>query len=89
MPTVHLVIKGKVQGVFYRATAKEMAEKLSLNGWIKNTAEGHVEATIQGSQEQIDQYIAWCWKGPARAKVDAIEINETPEIQLNGFQVVR
>ena len=43
MPTIHLLIKGTVQGVYYRASAKEVADRLHLSGWVKNTREGHVE----------------------------------------------
>ena len=60
MPTVHLLIKGKVQGVFYRASAKNIAKENGITGWIKNTKEGDVEAMISGSQEQVDMFIKWC-----------------------------
>jgi len=53
VPTVHLVISGKVQGVFYRASAKEQAEKLQINGWVKNTKEGNVEVLASGSEESL------------------------------------
>jgi acylphosphatase len=50
MITVHLLIEGEVQGVFYRATAKEIADKLGITGWIKNTWEGNVEAMVTGNE---------------------------------------
>jgi acylphosphatase len=89
MPTVHLIIKGKVQGVFYRATARDEAEKLGLTGWIKNTSEGNVEVVVNGSQEHIDRYIAWCWKGPSRAKVESVEVKDLQEERFDGFQIIR
>jgi acylphosphatase len=89
MPTVHLMIKGKVQGVFYRATARDEAEKLGLTGWIKNTQDGNVEAVVNGSREHIDRYIAWCWKGPARAKVESVEVKDLQEERFDGFQIKR
>jgi acylphosphatase len=89
MPTVHLIIKGKVQGVFYRATARDEAEKLGLTGWIKNTSEGNVEVVVNGSQELIDRYIAWCWKGPSRAKVESVEVKDLQEERFDGFQIIR
>jgi acylphosphatase len=89
MPTVHLMIKGKVQGVFYRATARDEAEKLGLTGWIKNTQDGNVEAVVNGNREHIDRYIAWCWKGPSRAKVESVEVKDLQEERFDGFQIKR
>ena len=90
MPTVHLIIKGKVQHVFYRVSAKDEAEKLGLTGWIKNTPEGNVEVMASGSRENIDRFIAWCWKGPSRAQVKSIMINEMDaDRQFDEFKVIR
>jgi len=89
MPTVHLLIKGKVQGVFYRATAKEEADHLGLSGWVKNTAEGHVEAVASGTKEALDQFVAWCKKGPRRAVVTAVDVVPLPEKKFDRFSVIR
>ena len=89
MATVHLWITGKVQGVFYRATAAEMAEKLHLNGWIKNAEGGAVEATVNGSDEAVDQFIKWCRQGPKRAHVENVAVTPKPDDGLVGFQVIR
>lgn len=62
MPTVHLLITGKVQGVFYRASAKEKAVELSVTGWIRNNQHGAVESVAVGSKEAIKQFIDWCKK---------------------------
>ena len=69
MATVHLLIKGKVQGVFFRDTAKTTAIKLGVTGWVKNTPDGHVEAVITGSEEELEQFIEWARKGPKSAVV--------------------
>ena len=89
MPTIHLLIKGKVQGVFYRASAKEVADKLHLRGWIRNTVHGHVEAIVNGPVEKLKKFIEWCWQGPERA--DVKEVIETPreETEYNSFTVQR
>ncbi|MER3464510.1 MAG: acylphosphatase, partial [Chitinophagaceae bacterium] len=58
MQTVHLLIKGNVQGVFYRASAKEKADKLGVTGWIRNTEDESVEATATGEDETIGKFIA-------------------------------
>ncbi len=89
MATVHLMISGKVQGVFYRATAKQKAEELSLSGWIKNTAGESVEATISGTHEAVDAFIAWCWQGPPRAQVTNVQVTPKPDSGLSGFEVIR
>lgn len=89
MPTKHLLIKGRVQGVFYRASAREEAEKLGLTGWVKNTEEGHVEMMISGEEGRVAKFIDWCWEGPRRAKVLAVEVEEAPEAVFAQFLVQR
>ncbi len=89
MPTSHIIIKGNVQGVFYRATAKDLAVKIGITGWIKNTKEGDVEAVVSGSQEQIDQFIQWCWVGLERATVVDVISQPIPEEVFSSFSVTR
>jgi acylphosphatase len=89
MPTVHLVIKGKVQGVFYRASAKDIANEIGVTGWIKNTEEGHVETMATGTSQQLQQFIEWCKVGPVRAIVTGVEISEAEEATFKGFDVIR
>ncbi len=89
MPTIHLLIKGKVQGVFYRATSKKIADKLNLTGWIKNTINDNVEATVTGDQEQLQQFINWCKNGPEKAKVKNVVITKKPETPFIDFEIVR
>ena len=89
MPTVHLLIKGKVQGVFYRATAKEVADEIGLTGWVKNTKAGDVEAIISGTQDQVDRYTKWCWKGPRMAQVTEVIVTPSPETGFKEFSILR
>ena len=89
MKTIHLLIKGKVQGVFYRATAKEKAAELRLSGWIKNTDEGHVEAVASGTEDGIEAFITWCKKGPSGAEVNSVDVIETGEKISEGFLILR
>lgn len=89
MPTIHLLIKGKVQGVFYRATAKKIAGKLDLTGWIRNTGEGDVEAMVTGNQDQLDQFISWCKKGPEKAQVTDVTVTPEDESAFKDFEVIR
>jgi acylphosphatase len=89
MPTVHLLITGKVQGVFYRATAKKVAGDLGVKGWIKNTKDDNVEATITGTEEQLKQFIEWCNKGPARAKVSEVTVTKVADEFFDDFEIER
>jgi acylphosphatase len=89
MPTVHLLIKGKVQGVFYRASAKEVADELQLTGWVKNTSDGDVEAMVSGSNEQLQQFLIWCKNGPARAVVNDVQVTFKEEEQFDTFKIAR
>jgi acylphosphatase len=94
MTTVHLLIKGKVQGVFYRASAKEAAERLHITGWVKNTPEGYVEVFAQGEDGDLRQFVEWCRKGPDQAVVsEVVELDRRSAspggIALKGFAIVR
>ena len=90
MPTIHLLIKGNVQGVFYRATAKKVADKLNLTGWIKNTKDGSVEAAVTGEKEMLEQFSNWCKKGPPRATVEeVIFIKQEKETNYNAFEIIK
>jgi acylphosphatase len=82
------MIKGKVQGVFYRVSAKEAADNLDITGTVKNTREGNVEITAVGSNENIDKLINWCHRGPSRAKVDDVEVRDLPIQQFNSFDII-
>lgn len=88
MKTVHLKISGKVQGVFFRATAKEVARLHKISGWIKNTYDDKVEALITGEKEDVEKFIAWCKRGPEKANVENVTIINT-ELQIfNRFEVI-
>lgn len=87
--TVHLLIKGKVQGVFYRASAKDVAEQLCLSGWIRNTKDGDVEAVASGEEDRIKEFIEWCKKGPRKAEVVKVVVTEKENQQYENFRIVR
>ena len=84
----HLLISGRVQGVFYRATTQREASQRGLTGWVRNLPDGRVEATIEGSSDQVKDLIAWCRKGPAGAQVGEIEVHwEDYRGEFQQFQV--
>lgn len=66
------LIEGRVQGVFYRASAKQAADRLGLSGWVKNLADGRVESFGCGDERQISAFEQWLDTGPRLARVDAV-----------------
>ncbi len=89
MPTVHLIIKGKVQGVFFRATAKEKANEYGILGWIKNTKDNNVEATITANADKLNKFINWCKTGPQKSSVSEVIVSPVTEIVFEKFEIVR
>jgi acylphosphatase len=84
-----ILIKGKVQGVFFRASAKKIAEELSLKGWVKNTGSGDVEAMVTGNENAVMQFIEWCRNGPREADVKEVIVSELPVVNYSGFSILR
>ncbi len=84
----HLIIKGIVQGVFFRAFTRDVANRLGLKGWVKNLPGGSVETVFEGDKEEIEQAIKQCSLGPPGSRVDDVEV-EWREYQgdLRDFQV--
>ncbi len=74
---VHVVVRGLVQGVFFRASAREVALGMGLTGWVRNRGDGGVEALIQGPPAAVDAMVDWCRNGPPQARIDAVDREET------------
>jgi len=89
METMHLLIKGKVQCVFYRATARRKAVELGLTGWIKNTAGGDVECLVSGTRGKLQTFIEWCKKGPEKAVVSEVIATPKEPQSFAAFEIVR
>lgn len=70
---VHLVVQGRVQGVYFRASTQKEAQRLGVRGWVKNRPDGSVEITAQGSEQTLKEFIAWAHRGPSAARVDHVE----------------
>ena len=75
MERIHLVIKGRVQGVFYRKSATAQAIQLGLTGWVRNRNDGTVELVAEGCRAQLQQLIDWSWIGPRQSRVTEIEVS--------------
>jgi acylphosphatase len=87
---VRLEIYGRVQGVFFRKSTKEKAEKFGLSGWVRNREDGSVEALLEGAREDVDRLVEWARGGPRRAQVERVEIGEEEYVgELEGFEVRR
>ena len=78
-------VHGKVQGVFYRGWTVEAARALGLDGWVRNRIDGTVEILAVGPGEAVDALIARCHDGPPAARVDKLDVEETPGIVARGF----
>jgi len=72
---VHLTIRGRVQGVYFRASTVYEAQNLSLTGWIRNCPDGSVEAVAEGEKNKVEDLIAWCRHGPRGARVQGVDVN--------------
>ena len=85
MKNLHLHIEGKVQGVGFRYTAKSVARSLGLSGFATNLTGGSVYMEVQGDESQLKEFINWCRRGPERAIVDKISVEESQIVDYPGF----
>jgi acylphosphatase len=87
--SIRCVVAGRVQGVYYRAATAEEAQRLQLDGWVKNLADGRVEVVVTGERESVAALASWLWRGPPAARVDAVQMEEWSKGVPRGFAVVR
>jgi acylphosphatase len=88
LKTVKIVVTGHVQGVFFRAYAKDLANELGISGWIRNEPGGNVSVTAQGPSVFIDRFIKWCHEGPPTSKIKDVTVKEDTEAELyEGFEI--
>jgi len=84
---VHIVVRGRVQGVWYRNSAKARASELKLAGWVRNCPDGTVEIHAQGNRENLDRFIEWCKQGPPTAEVTGLDTTPASVEGMETFQV--
>ena len=71
----HVIISGRVQGVFFRVETQRAAERSGVLGWVRNRPDGTVEAVFEGSQESVDAVLQWCQEGPNLAVVENVDVS--------------
>lgn len=82
---VHIVVRGRVQGVWYRGSAQTLAVELGLAGWAKNCPDGTVEIHAEGARASLGEFVEWCKKGPPGADVTGIDVTPVPPKKMEKF----
>lgn len=82
-----VVVTGRVQGVYYRDSCRQMAGRLGVRGWVRNRPDGAVEAALEGDAEAVAQLIDWCRVGPSRAVVTDVRVAEEEPTGELSFRV--
>jgi len=83
----HVLVRGAVQGVFFRAETRTRARSLGVDGWVRNTADGAVEAVFEGDDERVESMVEWCRRGPAGAQVDDVDMSWAEPEGERGFAI--
>ena len=83
----HAVIRGRVQGVFFRGDMRDRARSLDVSGWVRNNPDGTVEAELEGEEDRLDLLLSWCRRGPAGARVDDVGVEWAEPRGESGFAV--
>jgi Acylphosphatases len=84
MSRVHVVVTGRVQGVFFRVRCAEEARTRGVAGWVRNASDGGVEAEFEGPADAVDAMVAWCRLGPPQARVDRVDVSTVPPTAGSG-----
>ncbi|GAA0551816.1 acylphosphatase [Chitinophaga japonensis] len=91
MAKIHkeITVKGKVQGVFFRASAKQMAEQLGIAGQVRNLPDGSVWIAAESEEPAMEAFIAWCRQGPPLARVAGVQLVDAPLQHYKTFEIER
>lgn len=89
MKHVSIIVTGKVQGVFFRASAKEAADQVGVKGFAQNQADGSVYIEAEGMEQNLKRFIDWCNIGPARAHVTHVDVHEGTVKNFERFEIRR
>jgi acylphosphatase len=80
-------VAGRVQGVWFRESCRDQAQAAGVAGWVRNLADGQVEVVLEGSPGAVDEVLAWCRRGPRRARVDRVDFVDEAPVGEQGFRV--
>jgi acylphosphatase len=80
-------VSGRVQGVWFRDQMREQARSLRVAGWVRNLADGRVEAELQGTRADVDRLVEWSRTGPPRARVSGVTVEDLPPARVEGFEI--
>ena len=83
----HVVVRGRVQGVGFRVSLASRAQARGVGGWVRNRADGTVEAVLEGDVAAVDAVVAWCREGPRGARVDVVDVVDEEAEGLTLFDV--
>ncbi len=84
---MHVFVSGDVQGVFFRYETRERARSRGLAGWVRNVADGRVEAVFEGPDDAVEEMVRWCHQGPRGAVVQRVELEREEPEGIQGFSV--
>ena len=82
-----VVVHGRVQGVGFRASTREHARRLTVDGWVRNRPDGSVEVVAEGAPPNVGALLAYLERGPSWARVDRLETSEEAAEDLRGFEI--
>jgi len=83
----HVIVRGLVQGVFFRDSTRRLAQRHGVAGWVANRADGAVEAVFEGEADAVERLIAFSREGPRGAQIESAEVTEEEPQGLSGFAV--
>lgn len=84
----HVLISGRVQGVGFRASARDKARAAGVEGWVRNSPDGRVEAVFEGTRSAVQRLLSWCYSGPSLAEVEKVEVKwEEPTGKEGSFAI--
>ena len=82
-----VVVRGEVQGVFFRDSTRREAERRGVSGWVSNRSDGAVEAVFEGRESDVEELVEWCRSGPSRAEVRDVDVADEEPGGVEGFTV--
>ena len=89
MRHINIIVSGKVQGVFFRASTKEFADQLGVYGFVRNEKDGSVYVEAEADEDTLKKFVAWCYRGPLHAEVKNVDVSEGALQNFKTFEIKR